>query len=119
MVFFFQFHQEKILPAHYFLWQDYDELISVYLPAMAAQSICLKYAFVAFSALVFSTKVQKRAREIAFFYYAVAVMELRLLLNYPLPRDQVNVALATVLQLSSFDVQAPVYLKRYTNYSAS
>lgn len=105
-LFFLQFHQEKILPAHYFVWHDYHDLVHTHLPAMATQSLCLKNAMVAFSALVFSMKFQRRAREIAFFYYAMSVSELRLLLNYPLPKDEVNAALATVMQLASFDVLA-------------
>ena len=44
----------------------------------------LQHAMVAFSALIYSIKVNHRAREIAFLYYSVALRELRLLLDKPI-----------------------------------
>lgn len=71
---------------------------------MAASTICMQYAIVAFSALVYSIKVDRNARDVAFSYYTMALRELRLVLNKSLAREECGVVIATVLQLSSFDV---------------
>ena len=102
--YFIKFHLETILPAHYFWCHDYTQLCKCWLPAMAVSSSSLQYAIVAFSALIYSIKEIRNARCVAFFFYAMAVKELQLLLKHSLSLEECNIAIATVLQLSSFDV---------------
>src|SRR5947207_410363 len=104
--YFFKFHLEVISSAHYFMYFDYIQLCKCWLPAMAVPSIALQYAVVAFSALVHSMKFFSTARSFAFFYYGKALKELNRLLDGPLSAEDCNVAIATALQLSSFDVSA-------------
>jgi hypothetical protein len=79
---------------------------------MAEEHVALRHARLAFSALIYSTKVESRAKEIAFLYYGTTLRELRLLLDKPLTHIESNVAVAISLQLSSFDVN--YILKRLT-----
>ena len=102
--YFLKYHLEAISPAHYFWYYDYIQLCRCWLPAMAVTSIALRHALIAFSALVYSIKVVDSAHQIAFFYYALALKELRVFLDGPLSPEECNVAIATALQLSSFEV---------------
>jgi Fungal specific transcription factor domain len=104
-LFFQKFDRECITSAHYFAWHDYNQFYTKWLPAMAEEHIALQHARLAFSALIYSTKVDSRAKEIAFLYYAATLREFRLLLNTPLNQKESDVAVATSLQLSSFDVR--------------
>lgn len=71
---------------------------------MAEDSVALRYAVVAFSALVYSVKVQHcPALQVAFSYYTMAIRELQLLLNN-LAYQKGETAIATALQLATFDV---------------
>ena len=71
---------------------------------MAEDCYALEYAMVAFSALVYSVREHRQPiKEIALLYYTMAMKELQLVLN-GLPAKDSDVALATALQLSSFDV---------------
>lgn len=99
--FFLKFHQETINSAHYFRYYDYQRLHTSGLLAMAGEFECLQHAMVAFSALIYSIKVTGDAREIAFYYYAVALKELQSLLNMKI---DCNLVVASALQLSSIDV---------------
>src|SRR6266496_1595355 len=103
--FFLKFHKEKVISAHYFRNDDYYDLFKSWLPAMAYQSNCLRYSMVAFSALIYSMKVDRAAREVAFYHYAVALQELRSLLNEHDLEGECYPVLATVLQLLSIDVR--------------
>jgi hypothetical protein len=102
--FFQKFDREWITSAHYFAWHDCNQLYTKLLPAMAEEHLALRYSRLAFSALIYSTKAELRAKEIAMLYYAATVRELRLFLNKPLNQIESNVAVATALQLASFDV---------------
>lgn len=104
--FFLKYHLEVIRPGHYFWYYDYIQLCKCWLPAMAATSLALRHALVAFSALVYSIKVVGSSGEVAFFYYALALKELRIFLDGPLSPEECNVAIATALQLSSFEVHS-------------
>jgi hypothetical protein len=106
MEFFLRFHAERITSAHYIVWFDYYELHTKHLHSMAESCNALRYALVAFSALVYSTKHRLPGNEIALFYYTMAMKELQLLLNDLADADS-EVALATALQLSTFDVHFP------------
>jgi hypothetical protein len=102
--FFLKYHLEVISPGHYFLYYDYIELCKCWLPAMAATSLALRHALVAFSALVYSYKGAGMARQVAFFYYAMALKEMRQFLEGSSIPEECNVAIAAALQLSSFEV---------------
>ena len=79
--YFLKFHLDVINPSHYFWWNDYNQLCKCWLPTMADPSIALRYGVVAFSALVYSMKIDHTARQFAFFYYANSLKELRQLLD--------------------------------------
>ena len=77
---------------------------------MSEKCDALRHAIVAFSALIYSMKIDLAAREQAFLYYALALQQLRALLD-EMERDsgdvtdgEYQVAIATALQLSVFDV---------------
>ena len=117
MEFFLRFHQERITSAHYFVWFDYHELHTKHVHAMAESCLALQYSVVAFSALVYSVKEQRIGNELALLYYTMAMKELQLLLNDLADTDS-DVALATALQLSSFDVSSPCFINE-AHFSAS
>ena len=103
--FFLAFHRETVTEAHYFRWYDYPKLCTKTMLAMAKQSDALRHSIVAFSALIYSCKIRQSAREVAFLYYTMALQELRLLLNKsPMDMEECLTAVATALQLASFDV---------------
>lgn len=103
--FFLTFHREKITEAHYFRWYDHLKLCTSLIFSMAEQSDPLRHAMVAFSALVYSCKLNRGARVVAFWYYTTALQELRQLLNItPMSMDECLAAVVTALVLSSFDV---------------
>jgi hypothetical protein len=102
--FFQNFDRECITSAHYFAWHDSNQFYTKLLPAMAEEHLALRYSRLAFSALIYSTKAQERAKEIALLYYAATLRELRLFLSKPLNQIECNVAVAISLQLASFDV---------------
>ena len=105
--FLLNFHRETIFEAHYFRYYDYNKLHTKVLFAMAEELDSMRHALVAFSALIYSIKIHPDARVIAFMYYAKALQELRALLDKP-PEDmemwEWQGAVATALQLSTFDV---------------
>ena len=72
---------------------------------MIEQPNALRDAVVAFSALVYSMEIDRSARVVAFLYYTSALQQLRVLLDQvTLNIDECHMALATALQLASFDV---------------
>ena len=72
---------------------------------MIEQSNALRDAVVAFSALIYSMKIDRSTRVLAFWCYTSAIQQLRVLLNrVTLSVDECHMALATALQLASFDV---------------
>ena len=73
--------------------------------AMIQQPSALRDAVVAFSALIYSMKIDRSARVLAFLYYTSALQQLRVLLDQvTLSVDECHMAIATALQLASFDV---------------
>ena len=112
--FFLKFHRETITAAHYFRYFDLPQLHTKWLPAMAEQCECLRHAMVAFSALIYSIKENPGAREVAFYYYAMALQGLRSMLDTDLEYHSV---VATALQLSAIDV--PPYGSQTSNCSGS
>jgi hypothetical protein len=111
--FFLKFHHERITEAHYFRWYDYPKLCTKLLFCLAENSDPLRHAMVGFSALVYSYKFHQRARQVGFFYYEKALQELRLFLNTsPMEIGECFAAVATALQLSSFDVYYPLSLPK-------
>lgn len=103
--FFLKFHRERITEAHYFRWYDYSKLSTKILFSLAENSDSLRFAMVGFSALIYSYKFHQGARQVGLFYYEKALQELRLFLNTsPMEIGGCLTAVATALQLSSFDV---------------
>ena len=103
--FFLKFHRERITEAHYFRWYDYSKLSTKILFSLAENSDSLRFAMVGFSALIYSYKFHQGARQVGLFYYEKALQELRLSLNTsPMEIGECFTAVATALQLSSFDV---------------
>ena len=103
--FFINFHQGNINEFHYFCFYDYHKFCTTTLLVMTEQPNALRDAVVAFSALIYSTKIDRSVKVLAFLYYTSALQKLRVLLDrIPLSVDECHMALATVLQLASFDV---------------
>lgn len=105
--FFIKFHQNAVTHAHYFLFYDFQQLCGKLLFAMAEQFDALRFAMAAFSALIYSVKIDIAERERALLYYSIALYELRLRLQ----TSPNNIAeylgtVATVLLLSTFDVSS-------------
>jgi hypothetical protein len=100
-----KYHQSQIIPAQYFRYFDYSEFCTKTLLAMAETSEVLCTALVAFSALVFSFKVHRGVRPLAFFFYSKALQELGLSLGETgESMDVFYSAVACALVLASFDV---------------
>ena len=103
--FFLNYHQRTITEAHYFRWHDLPKFSTKLIFSIAEESSALQHSLVAFSALIYSIKVHQGVRTFAFMYYAKALQELRLFLNETsMTLTDCYVAVATALQLSSFDV---------------
>ena len=104
---YLQFHRERIIAAHYFWHYDYREFCTKTILMMAESSVPLHHAVVAFSALIYSVKYYYTpARDDAFAYYHYALLSLHQLLptiSTSTEKEYVA-ALATALQLASFDV---------------
>ena len=89
---------------HYLCYYDYTKLYTKTLFAIAEQCDALRHGMVAFSALIYSVKVDSSAREQAFLYYGVSLQQFRLLLDKFLTEAEYQAAVATALQLATFDV---------------
>jgi len=64
----------------------------------------LQHAIIAFSALIYSLKIDVNARQFAFLHYSLALKELQELINTYAFDDEYHVIVATALQLSCLDV---------------
>ena len=104
--FFLSFHREKISSGHYFWYSDYYGFCTNGLLRMAERSVPLQYAVAAFSALIYSVRVDSRAKEFAFICYAKAVRQLQQMINSVSmdSEDSVYSTLATILELASVEV---------------
>ena len=110
--FFLHYHRQAIVESHYFLYFDFNNFITTTLLTMAECSDALRYAIAAFSALIYSIKIDRTAREKAFEFYAVSIQELRLLLDrIPESTNESQAAEVTALQLASFHVLHPILLR--------
>jgi hypothetical protein len=118
-LFYLQYHREAISEAHYFRSYDYNKFCTKTIFTMAEESDAMRYALIAFSALIYSIKIHPPARVDAFLYYAMALRELHQLLGKePMELWECQAAIATALQLSTFDVHSFLYLaklKRFFN----
>lgn len=104
LLFFLKYHHETINHSHYCLFYDYHQLCTKSLLAIAEHYNPLRYAIVAFSALVYSVRTNV-TREKAFYYYALVLQKMRLRLGTPpTDIDEYQGMVATILQLSTFDV---------------
>jgi hypothetical protein len=108
--FFLNYHRHAISECHYLCFFDHQKLCSKLLMSMSMDSQVLQYAMVAFSMLIFSTKgvdstETNRVREYSFIYYHKALQSLHTLLNKsPMDYKECQIAVASALQLASFDV---------------
>jgi hypothetical protein len=103
--FFLQYHRETITACHYFCYYDYKQRFINMLFSMSEQCDALRYAMIAFSAVIYSiANVDLSARERAFVYYAQSLQQLRSLLEKGPTGHEHQSAIATVLQLGTFDV---------------
>ena len=109
--FFLHFHRQTITESHYFLYFDYNKFVTTTLLAMAQGSDALRHAVVAFSALIYSIKGDRIAREQAFENYEISLQQLRVLLDKaPMTIEERQAATVTALQLATFDVLTPSVL---------
>lgn len=109
--FFLKYHQTTICSSHYFQFFDYHELYTVWLPSMAQECLALRHALVAFSALIYSLKVNPLLRPYAFIYYSSALRELHSLVERTtLKGEDYLFAVATALQLFCLDVPSSIKL---------
>ena len=103
--FFLHFHRQTIMESHYCLYFDYNKFITTTLLAMTERSSALRHAVVAFSALIYSIKGDRIAREQAFENYEISIQQLRVLLDRaPMTVEERQAATVTALALASFDV---------------
>jgi hypothetical protein len=111
--FFLKYHQDEVVAGHYFFAYDQEQLCrneneglcKVWLPRMAQNSVSLRDSLVAFSALIYSLKVDSKALQFAFLYYSMALDKLRHFLTYiPYDSSEVAAAIATSLQMAALDV---------------
>ena len=99
-----KYHHETISYAHYCLFNDHHQLCNKSLLTISQQYDPLRYAIVAFSALVCSA-AKPFAREQAFLHYALTLQEMSLrLASPPVDDEDYQGMVATILQLSAFDV---------------
>jgi hypothetical protein len=110
--FLLKYYQAQILACQYFRYFDYSEFCTKTLIAMAESSEMLCTSIIAFSALVFSFKVHKGVRPLAFYLYSKALQELRLALGQAKEmtayESNFYSVVASALVLASFDVISPV-----------
>jgi hypothetical protein len=120
--FFLNYHRENITEFHYFRYYDHRKQCNDMLLQMADKSVALGHAIMAFSALLFFMKTEGFPGEEAFEYYSSSLVEFRQLLDRlqePLVNhEDVHTAVATALQLSSFDV-SPLNMSRLKNSNTS
>ena len=102
--FFLKYHRETISECHYLCYYDYPKLFTKTLFALAEHCDALRHGMVAFSALIYSVKIDSSAREQAFVYYGVSLQQFRLLLEKLSTEVEYQAAVATALQLAAFDV---------------
>jgi len=103
------YHQRAITHAHYFRWFDYPkfytEIVFAMADAVTEQVNPLRLAVAAFSALNRSIKHDRSSRELAFVLYAGALQQLHRFLDKPgMDITECQIAVATALELASFDV---------------
>ena len=105
--FFLSYHQREVCSGHYSQFYDHNNFFTVWLPAMAQECLALQHSLVAFSALVYSFKVNELLRPYAFLHYSSALRDLRSLVEQNgLSGRDYHFAVATALQLSCVDVSS-------------
>ena len=84
---------------------DYVTMRKTTLLALSEDYDALRHAVVAFSALIYSMKVNSVATRPALLYYTIALKQLRAdLEKMPTAVSDCHAAIATALQLAAFDV---------------
>jgi hypothetical protein len=105
--FFLSYHQQHINYGRYFWYSDYHGFIKESLLDLAKQSDSLKYAVVAFSALIYSIQVNHHVKQYAFHFYAKTIRELQHVINTDSMKSvlSLHTTVATILELASIEVQ--------------
>jgi len=100
--FFLDYYQTNVNESYYF---DYVTMRKNTLLALSEDYDALRHAVVAFSALIYSMKVNSVATTPALLYYTIALKQLRAdLEKMPIVMNDCHAAIATALQLAAFDV---------------
>jgi len=102
--FYLAYHRERINGYYYYSYYDYGQLFTKGLFTMAEESNALYFGLIAFSAFIYSIRIDPSARHVAYGFYSLTVQELRLLLDKPMDRRDCYIATVCAMQLSSFDV---------------
>jgi len=82
--FYFDHHRERINGCYYYSYYDYQQLFTKGLLTLADESNAVYYGLIAFSALIYSLRIDPTARHAAYCFYSLAVKELRSLLDKPM-----------------------------------
>ena len=103
-------HRREITHAHYFRLFDYPKFFTEILFALCDKETepenPLRIAVAAFSALNRSIKQDQSWRPLAFIFYGAAVQRLHTFLHKPgMDLGECQIAVATALELASFDVR--------------
>ena len=105
--YYLNYHREAINEYHYYSYYDYRRLFTKGLFAMAEQSDVLQFGMAAMSALIYSRRLDSQVKPVAFGLYSLALRELQGLLDRnSLDMAESQIAMASAMQLSSFDVQS-------------
>jgi hypothetical protein len=107
-------HRREITHAHYFQYYDYPKFFTEIIFALCDKETepenPLRIAVAAFSALNRSIRQDQSWRPLAFIFYGGAVQRLHTFLHKPgMDLRECQIAVATALELASFDVRLIVF----------
>ena len=105
--YYLNYHREAINEYHYYSYYDYGRLFTKGLFAMAQQSDALQFGMAAMSALIYYHRLDTQVKPVAFGLYSLALRELQELLDKnSLNMAESQIAMASAMQLSTFDVES-------------
>ena len=104
--FFLSYHRQNINNGHYFWYWDHYRFFKDGLLELSNQSDPLRYAIAAFSALIYSFKVDHQMKTFTFFFYAKALQQLQEVINTVSMDSEASVytTVATILELACIEV---------------
>lgn len=104
------YHRRTVNSWQYYTYYDYNQLHTKVLFAMAEGCEALKFGMAAFSALLYSIRYDPAVKTFAFWFYSRALQEMAMLIKKPyLDAVDTQMAIASAMQLSTFDVTSVVY----------